>query len=432
MKKFGLQILERIYKMGEKTFIAKQLYKTKKQITYTNKIPVGAYNYSMLDGFGDEHFYINFSTPVRILILGASGSGKSWLARSIISRAYFANILPIIMTDIAPEYITSIYPLQEKYKKFLIKGEESKTLPMKMFYPYFLYKEVKFESSLQQIFQYNISSILPTDLFAFVDYESFGLGGRLELENLIARMGKGKEKFESIDDLLNFVNRREDISTLTKRLLLKSLANLKISGVFGNDYPPLDIINLINNNVVVDINLFGWQRLEFKKYVAVYLSLILRDIITAKQLKKIGNKKLVLLFEELHEFAPKKPTKWQEVIKREIETAVFTGRKEDISFIFITQSPETISPSVIEQCNYIFIPRGFERSKVMQIVKEIAPSQYSTPYNFGIEITNLMGSLKQWKDGAREWLVLERGRGIFKIVPFAPLNHHKEEGEVIE
>ncbi len=424
--------MEKIYRMGGRGYLLEKLFTRKKIITYTNRIPVGTYQYDSERKYYGETFYLNFNKPLRILILGASGSGKSWLARSIISRAYFAGILPIIMTDVAPEYITSAFPLQEKFRKFLAKGEEPKPLPIQMFYPYFLYKEVGFESKLQQIFQFDISSILPTDLFAFIDYEKLGMGSRLELEDLIATLSKNKKKFDSIDDLIDYFQNKTTISTITKRILSKSLINLKELEVFGKNYPPLDIVNLINSDIVVDINLFGWQRLEFKKYVAVYLSLILRDIITAKQLKKIGNKKLLLVFEELHEFAPKKPTKWQEIIKREIETAVFTGRKEDISFIFITQSPETISPSVIEQCNYIFVPRGFERSKLMELVKNISPSLYTTPYNFGIEITNLMGSLRQWRDGAREWLVLERGGEIFKFTPFGPLNHHKEEGEVIE
>jgi DNA helicase HerA-like ATPase len=421
--RLGLKILKQIYKAGGKTYLTSELFKTKKVLTYTKVIPIGWIDYPDKT----ETYNISFNKTKRILILGQTGSGKSWITRAITNRATLAG-LNCVYFDVAPEYWTSSLPLQEEFKKFILPIEEPTTFPIKVYYPYFLYKFVGLNLPQQIIFQYNLKDLQPSDLLAFINYDQLSFSARLEVEDLISKLTKEKYRFESVDELINYILAK-NISSSTKRVLVKSFKNLKNLGVFGDEYERETIIEDVNNNLIPDLNLFGWQRLDFKIYVGVYISLILRKLLAARQLKQINpDKHLLLVFEELHEFAPKRTNNiTQTITKNIIRDVVFTGRKEKISTIFITQSPEAIDPTIIEQCDLILIPKGFERYKLMELVKNYLPDYYSYPYEFGIRMSECLANLRRWKDEQRDWLVLEKGGEMIRISPIGPLSFHRTE-----
>lgn len=414
--------------IGDESYLLKKLFYQKRNVSYTKHVPIGWRVYKR-----EGLVTIDFNQTKRILILGGTGSGKTWLIRSLISRAYFSGINPIIMTDIAPEYYTSAFPLQEEFEKFLLENEVPQTLPIKVYYPYFLSKYFPIETKRIDIniFQFSLDSINPTDVLAFLDYESLKPSTRLEVENLVAQLSSNENKFENVEELIDYVQKRE-ISSQLKSYLKRSIENLKNLGIFGNIYPPANIIDDINNNLVPDIFLFGWQRLELRKYVSIYISLIIRDILIARQMKKIKeNKHLLLVFEESHEFVPTRGDSAQEIVKKEIERALLIGRKEKISFIFATQIPEKISNTILSQCDYVFVPRGFEVSRLKEIIKEMQPIRHFSYYDFNLSINRMMSSLRKYDDGMREWLCIERAGRIFSFAPLGPLNHHKTEGETL-
>jgi DNA helicase HerA-like ATPase len=440
----GLKILKKIYSSGGKTFISKQLFTVKKEVVYTKNIPLGYLDYYRANE-NPQLYYINFKTSHRILILGATGSGKSWITRALMNRLHLAGI-PSLIFDPSPEYYTSMFPLQEEFRRFILRIEEPKTITMKVYYPYFLYKYMGLDLPNQTIFQFNIKDIKPTDLTAFIDYEKLSFSAKLEIEDLIVKLTKQNKIFSDVDELINYISEKEDISNNTKKFLIKSFTNLKELGIFGTkiirktnleDNKEIENINEciledINNQISVNINLFGWQRIDFKKYVAVYISLILRELLMAKELKKL-KKQVCVIIEEAHEFVPKRSVnKSQEITKEAIRDIVFMGRKQEISSIFITQKPETIDPAIIEQCDLILIPKGFETYKLKEIVKNYLPSYYSTPYEFSIDIARETAMLRRWKDGARDWLVLEKGGDMYRITPLGPLSAHKTEGFVLK
>ncbi|MEM5799912.1 MAG: hypothetical protein QXZ43_04595 [Candidatus Aenigmatarchaeota archaeon] len=140
---------------------------------------------------------------------------------------------------------------------------------------------------------------------------------------------------------------------------------------------------------------------------------------------------MLLVFEESHEFVPTRGDSAQEIVKKEIEKALLIGRKEKISFIFATQIPEKISNTILSQCDYVFVPRGFEVSRLKEIIKEMQPIKHFSYYDFNLSINRMMSSLRKYDDGMREWLCIERAGRIFSFAPLGPLNHHKTEGETL-
>lgn len=432
----NLKLNEKMQKNGVQLHTLSQLFKTKSITTYDEKVALGKYfDYNTSK---EKIYYIDFNATEgqRILVLGSSGSGKTWIVRALMNRAYVGGILPIIMTDIQPEYYVSKYPLQEEFTKFLLPIESPTSLPMNLYYPYFLHKSTGFELPDQRIFQLNLSKISPSDITSFIPYSKLSLSAKTELDTLVASMTNMKSKPKTINEMLSFFKKRK-MKNITKEFLKKSLRNMKKHGIFGTEAHQLDLMDDINKNIVPNFNLFGWQSEPYyKQYLAIYMALILRDILVAKQLHKISlKKKLLLVFEELHEFAPKKPEgDFKDAIKffkSEIIKATLEGRKNGISFIYATQYPESISSFIIKQCTYVLVPKGFDVNVVKEIIKNLSPSSYSNPYKFNIDISKEMGCLRKYKDGSREWLVIKRGGGMTRVRPLAPLSHHKVAGDII-
>lgn len=431
MNNQGLKIIKKIYQTGGSGYIANKLFQTKKKIHYTKKIPLGYYDYQAKD----EMMEMNLNKTKRYIVLGHSEAGKSFFNRAIMNRSQMAG-LSILSFDLKPEYFTNKYPLQEEFKKFLHKLEVPTTLPLKMYYPLFLHKFMGADYPDQQLFQFNIDKISPPDLLGFVGYEKLGLNARLELEDLVANMLRGM-KFYSVDDLIRYIL-EQNINPHTKRFLMKSFQNLQSLGVLGRKYKQPDFLEELNKKdefgrgMFVDLNMFGWQRSDFVEYVAIYIKLFLRELLAGKQTKKLKKDTHVLVnIEELHAFCPTKAmTRAIAISKSEIIQALNLGRSEGLSFGYVTQSPEKVDPAVIEQCNYIFVPKGFKREKLMHLVKNYLPKYYDTPYDFGIKMADRLGELKTHKDGARDWLVLQRGGELTKITVLGPLAMHRTEGMV--
>lgn len=426
----GLNSIEKLHRSGLQSATSNRLFKIEKKLTYNKKVPIGWLDYEYKDD--NELYYIDFKTSHRIMVLGNSGGGKTFFTRALINRAYLGGILPIIMTDLAPEYFTSREPLQDEFKKFLLSFESPMSFPMKVYYPYFLYRFMGFELDEQIFFQFGLRDINPSDLTAFIDYKDMGLSARQEVQDIIAKLLRNRNKFRTVDDLLNFIERAK-MNEHTKDALHKAFSNLKNLGVFGEDYPILNMIRNITNNVITDINLFGWNGADINKYVSIYLAILIREVLNAKNLGRIdAEKPLLMVFEELHKFAPKsRTTSSQEILKKEIASATKTGRKFGVSFIFVTQSPNDIDQSIIEQCDYAFVPVGFNPKLVMALTKDFSPSEFDNQYDFYQKIMNQMGELKKHKDGARDWLIIKRGGEITKVTPIAPLSRHFSEGDKI-
>ncbi len=425
-----MRIFRYMYESGIRTSLLERMFVTEKKVSYTKNLVLGSYDYP----YNEDLFTINFSRTKRILILGGTGAGKSFLARSLWNRAYMAGITPVIMTDIKPEHYTSQYPLQENFRKFLFKEEKPITIPMSVYYPSFLHKITGLDLPNQKICKLSVSSIVPTDLMAFVDYENLSLTMRMELEDLVATLMKEDVKFTTIDEIIEYIDNKE-ITPSVKNRLIKSFRNLKELGIFGGEDESFDYIKDIKEGKVVDFNIFGWQRVDMKRYMSLFLAILIRDLLSSKMMKRLeASRHLLLFFEELHAFCPRgrRISKAEEISRSEIIRAVNMGRSEKISFLFVTQDPNNIDPTILSQVDYILIGRKFERRKLMDLMRDYIPdySDY-TPYEFGRRVSELIGSLRKWKDGAREWICIKKGEEPRTFVPFAPLTYHKEEGETL-
>ena len=81
----GADLLKQMKEMGIKSYLLDQMFKTKKILHYSKRVPIG------VDDYGDK-VTLSFGHTQRIMVLGASGSGKTFLVRSIMNRANLAGL----------------------------------------------------------------------------------------------------------------------------------------------------------------------------------------------------------------------------------------------------------------------------------------------------------------------------------------------------
>lgn len=455
-ERFGLKMINGIFDSGIKTHIGSKISIKDTQLKYSKSIPIGWLDYENRAEIPEKDNLFEFDSynPFRILIFGRPDSGKSFLIRAMTNRMWLANVCPIYMTDIAPEYHTCARPLQEEFKRFVLPYEkyvshkptskpkeelmktnrpeyiESFGFPMMVYYPYFLKLATDFELMGQSIFQYDLSSISADDLTKFTNFDTLSPIAKIEVADILAQMMHSKKAFSTIDDLIKFFDEREDLGKMTKLILTKSFKNLKSLGILGKEYPSPDIIDDIKQGYIPDINLYGWQNLDFKKYIALYLVMMINQILTAKERLPTGTH-IVPVFEELHEFAPKGQVTESEMLTRNaILKLLKIGRKEGDSFVGVTQSPESIDPEIIEYCDYFFIPQGFERKKLSAFISEYLPHLHSgSNYDFQQDTYQYMSELKRHKDGNRDWYVLDKKGHMVKFTPLGVLSRHKQVGD---
>ena len=341
----------------------------------------------------------------------------------ILDNGIITHNSPIIL-DPAPEYYTSIEPVQTEFADKLLPEEEPRGFPIKLYYPYFLYKFIGLDLPGQNLFQLNISDINPSDLTAFINYSELNIKTRIEIDRLIAQLVNEGKKFPTFDDLYDWVKTSIESDSI-KKTIFNSLRRLEDLEVFGDKYSPITVLEDLKQKRIIDINLFGWRRLDYKRFVALYVAILLRELMVMQEKRLVRPfPHLLLIFEEVHELAPRKTNKTTIITKTEIDKIAQMGRKYNTSAIFITQSPETISPTIIDQCNYVFVSRTMDFFKLRELIKNISVKYYDTPWEFSATVRDMLSRVPKYG-----WLLIERG-GDVRIIKriYGPLSKHRTEG----
>jgi hypothetical protein len=275
----------------------------------SKRIPIG------INENGDV-VHVNVEKCSNILFIGNTGTGKTWLTQTIISRACAAGMKPVILSDLLKEYIYAKEPLQKNFRQFLLPGEEPQGL--KMFYD-------------------NISSA------------------------------------ECID------------------------------------------------NGVPILSLPEKAFLEDKSILSHKVGLAIKNLIMSKK----NNDKLLLVLEKAHLFCPKIETNFS---KEMILDALDFGRVNGLGFISCTCDFRRVSEQLFKQSSYVCFAHNTSLSDAVDILKEKAPYEYDFPTSFSVDVANRIGQMRIYKDGTRDWLMIDvdkKDNFIFK--PLAPLSHFRTE-----
>jgi len=384
-----------------------------------------------IDLYKRKLFSISFSDAQRILILGKTGSGKTLLMRGIfLDRCYRSEVLPIVLTDLKPEFFSSSKPAQEKFHKKYLQDEHPEGLPLIVYYPKCFEKFIpEYENYLNIIRGFDIEPIpisISFDKLTLPDFitligRDLSEAQKSAIEEVFKK--KSMRLIKDIDELKKEINKLEVFDQKTKKILIMNIQNLIDYHILDEKYN-FDIIKDINQNKICILSLGGYVSLgesRYFDYVSAIVAVFLREILAGKMMGKIHKtKKLVLLIDEASNFVP---PEGDISSKREILKCLDLGRIYSISMVFSTQVLRRIHVSVFEQSNYIFLASNIDIDVATEVFKrtQLLPGVEVNQYKKNV--LEIFSNLRRY-----QWLVIDREMKRYNFVkPLTPLSHHLEE-----
>lgn len=391
-------------------------------LPYSNKYfikPEAEYfSYKLLLGVDEYKSVVKvpIKNSFRMLIIGRTGSGKTFLTRAIWNRFYKSGGSVAILTDVKGEYGSSKRPVQKDFAKYLGKNEEPEGFPVVEYYPYFLYKDSKRDLNFCQI---HLSDISFEEFLTLLDLNKLSDAKYATLENCFNR--ERKKENPSLRGLKKEIE-KYPVQTATKRSLFRSLEFIEKSGVLGEKYPSPDFAKDIMEDKIPILNLVGYEMQ--KKYSKFYVGIVLKRLIEAKRDKKISpNKKMLIVIDELEDFCPRKID--NSISKTEIVENLRKSRAWKVYMLFSTQRHTHIDSAIFNQCRYVLFPGNLTLKEAVDIFKNKVPSEYDYGAVMNKNISDLLSEMKKFW-----WCLIdsdEREDPYIVFKPLSPLSRHKTE-----
>jgi len=402
-----------------------------------SSVPIGCYKD---DG---SECVLNFSNSKRILILGSTGAGKTVLSSGIIDRFKLAGG-EVSIFDLKGEYTKKNAPLQAKFSKqvrfdkergfdvpkYLLLDEKPQGLSIKSYYPAFLQKLTRKKlDDTEVLAQFNLHSISKPDFLTL--FENLTSSNSRYFDVLDALWTDITERelysWEAIRDF--FDSEASDYPSLQKRILLKYLKILRDNLVLGDTYENPDLISPINEGTVGILDLQGMTNYTTANSPAlVYVAITLRKIYNAKVNSHI-NKRIhnLIMVDEINRFCPRMGNPSS---KKEFLQVLDLSRSERISLLYSSQDYKRIPETLINQADYVFVSYKMGLDPMAELIRMVLPSEYGVPQTFKTKVARLQGRLQKYRDGRRDWLIIDRNNKVWDIIiPAMPLTHLVVEGE---
>ena len=417
------EFVDDVFRLISKKFrynphVVRHYYEYREPFSYRmNKVPLGK-----ISGL-DEIKYLNFKKSKRILVIGSTGAGKTTLISGLFDRLYMSGA-KILNVDVKGEYVYKYRPLQHYYRRFILKNEEPTGINIMSFYPVFFSKITNYvPGENEAYFQFSLRDISKFDLISMLQIND---------ERAITAVEKAwfsleEGKFETWEEFLENLKYDEDIHPSTRKTLLLKLQNLVENKVIGDEYDPPKIADLLNEGITVNINIKGiTQFSNLSNPATAYIAIILRRVYNMKVFGELNrDDHHVVFLDELPRFCPSignNPAK-QEVLK-----LLDLSRSEKISLVFTTQDYKRIPDTILRQVNYVLIPYKINLEEACEIFKSCLPGEYTVPQTFKSKIAHIIGVMKKYKSGERDWLLIDKdSQNYYYVRPLLPLSYLKSE-----
>lgn len=402
------------------------------------KVPIGYFKDTR------EIFTLNMTNSRRILILGSTGAGKSTLQSSIVDRFIKAGGVVSIF-DLKGEFINKHNPQKTKYANAIIKDKQTgdeypkyffpaeipQGFPISVYRPAFLHQMFTRNKKLakhEKLCQLSLSSINEADMHIFFQQLVERNPRYMELVDLLYNNIK-KKKLSTWEQIQAFIEESTDFDKNAQRLLGRTLRIMEQNEILGDTYDQPNMVQDINDKKLNIMNLNGMLNLRNADSPALmYTNIMFRKIYNAK-VKGIINRKIhnMIVISEVNKMCPKLG---DNPAKREFLKLLDLVRSERISLMVDTQDWKRIPETVISQSDYVFIPYNVDMENLYELVRKILPQEYDNPHDFRPKLSYWIKRMKKYKDGRRDWLLLDRAdkRKIF-IQPVMPLSLLTEEGD---
>ena len=397
---------------------------------YTKRVPIG------IDKYTNSEFKINFNNSQMITVIGETGTGKSIIESGLSDRFYLGGGR-VVNVDIKGEYIYKFMPLQARDfdpKKYLLRGENPTGIDIISYYFEFLRRVTGYEIENED---YETYYSLPLNKISWIDFKN-SLNTKSEsIINTLDLFEAEGMSFDTYEEFEDAIDSMDGLGKIQKRMLKQKMKVLIKQGVFyeQKDIKIPSVVDSLINGKYVNINLRGVMRFgDFALAPSTnYLSNVLMEVYTAKQMGTIKRKdKVLILVDELPAFAPRNK---MTSVKDALIKILRMGRSEGISLYVSGQDWKYIPEDFIKQSRYVFFSYKTQVDDLIMFIEQYFPSIIYEMSGGTRELKNEVISMlsdvsSPKKDGKRDWLVFDKQTREWTIVtPALPLSYIYGEGE---
>ena len=361
-----------------------------------------------------NNVFLDLHEALRILVLGATRSGKTFLCRAMCDRLFASGNKVAILTDLKNEFRLSSKPVQPKFQYLLNEYEKPTPLPMKVYTPLFILNHTRRRKVENMIrCQINFDKLTLADLMTLLSIDPRDIAKIDVLTSFFHEFQGQWINFPTIYDWLE----KKSMNYNTRKGLTNSFKTLEHFEVLGDQFP-VDFVSDIADNKVPCLDLMGYEDLgrDTFGYPQAYISIILRDLTSAKRTRQIKGR-LFILIDELARFCPQmgEPSCKREILEANDLTAGF-----NINFIYSNQTATSIPASILEQSRYIFIPSVAGETLIKQVMREKTLWEWRP--GFYNKIVREFSQMSRY-----QWMLIDSvEHETVRLNIYGPLSYHKE------
>ena len=371
----------------------------------------------------NEEFFINCQESKHSLILGMTGSGKTFYGEEMISRSWKSGYSTIYL-DIKGDSRFWSKPIQKEFADNLGKHEKPEGLPILCLIPSF-FKEYydKYEKGVIPKgcvqFQFSLGDLTEADLILVLKANDDSR------KNIVRAIYQEMKEFRitNFDEMKEYLEKNTSIHTNSKNHFYNEIDYLKSNRVFGEQCN-IDLIDEMNKGNPISLIYKYIDNYDPENGMPyIYLSILLRKLLTARTNKDLVNP-LVMFFDEAHKYVPNSDNPPS---KKSIIYTMNVARSSGISLMLLTQDPKHIPDDIIKQMTSISIPYNIDPDIRSEILRKTGTNflcgydDFSTAH---IEWTRLFSQIKK----VGMWCYLDKSKKRYKFLRIAsPLCYHKKE-----
>jgi len=372
--------------------------------------------------FDGRVFTIDIREAMRILFMGLTGAGKTFLFRTIGDRLLKIDQTVAYLTDIKNEFYSSKFPVQGKFQHMLLPGEEPVGAKIVVLRPTFFQALSKTLPEHNVWYSVDMNELSRADFMTLLNSQDLQPNQRTTLELIYQGMKKKLEEEDAGEltykDIVNIVDEMEEIDNRQRNTIKFKLKPLEFSHFFDSNHTK-NVAAAMKNGYVPAVNFenfdsFGKGDLQ---YPEVTLNIVLREIIHARRAKKI--KRCWIFIDEATRFVGNDK---HNCFKESVLESIDVDRRFGVSYILAFQALNDVPDKVLSQSRYIFIPGASDTQLIAKaLVNTGCARNVQISVNMAIRVKKRLAQQKY------SWLVLDRKEARYDLIlPLAPLSHHLE------
>ncbi|MFC1715652.1 helicase HerA domain-containing protein [Candidatus Poribacteria bacterium] len=379
-----------------------------------NKIRIGRI-------IGGDDFRINIKGGSHSLILGRTGSGKTVLCRRYVDCMHMAGGSVAIIPDAKDEFKSSIEPVQPNFRHLLARGERPTGMPVQAYRPVFMV------SKDNHLPKNNMPCSIPlsADFLEENDFLTLLGGDKLtpnQTRNLKIVYDKTIRKgvASDINQIYPFVENNEEMNKTDKANIIKILRSIAHYGAFNPEHVVDPIKDVIEGKIPI-LNIRGFEDFGVARgsIIAAFISIWLRNVTNGwKKAKKKKKGSMNIAIDELPRWCPKNG---EPSCKKVILEGAELNRAEGINYVLSAQDPASIPKRLVDQCRYIFIPRGANKAMIKLVFSDLTGIVSSHP-------SHIHRIMKKKRDmPPYSWFAINTDASSYEIIqPYFCLSWHQE------